>query len=90
MDFNEAFFQELSRSPAVEGLCVEIAVELSTEMAATAPVDTGKYKAGFHVEVKHQRRSVALVVNNDPKTLLIESKIGHMVKTLQRKKRSRA
>lgn len=84
---NEAFFQAISRSPAVADLVVGIAKEISADMAATAPVDTGDYRDGFHVEVKEQERTVALIVNRDPKTLIIQARTGHMVKTLQRHKR---
>lgn len=88
VDFNEGFFQELSRSPAVEGLVVGVATEIMHDMVGTAPENTGAYKAGFHVEVKHQQRSVALIVNNDPKTLIIQAKTGHMVRSLQRAKKA--
>jgi len=88
-DFNEAFFQQLSTSPAVTGLCVGIAEEIAADLRATGPEDTGEYKRGIVVRVKRQKRSVALVVGTDPKTLLLESKGGYMVRALQRKKRSR-
>lgn len=90
MQFNEEFFQELSRSPGVEALVLQVAEEVAADIRATAPVDTGAYKKGFQVRLKRQKRSVALVVGTDPKTLLIESKTGTMVRALQRaKKRSR-
>jgi hypothetical protein len=36
----------------------------------------GCLQDGFHIELKHQKRSVALIVNRDPKTLIIEAKTG--------------
>jgi len=87
MDFNEQYFQALSVSPPVEALVVGVAQEIMGDMVSTAPEDTGAYKRGFHIEVKHQKRSVALIVNKDPKTLIIQAKTGHMVRSLQRAKK---
>jgi hypothetical protein len=88
--FNEAFFQELSTSPAVTGLVMGVAEQIAADARSTAPVDTGAYRDGIRVELKHQKRSVALVVAHDKKSMLIESKTGNLVRALQRaKKRGR-
>lgn len=85
--FNNAFFEELSRSPAVTQLCVGVAETIAADIRTTAPVDSGDYVAGIKVRVKQQRRSVALVVGTDKKTMIIESKTGTMARALQRAKR---
>lgn len=87
MKFNNAFFEELSTSPAVTALCTGIAQEIATDAIRTAPRNTGAYANKIHVEVKRQRRSVALVVASDPKSIIIESKTGNLVRALNRKKR---
>jgi hypothetical protein len=91
MQFNNAFFEELSRSEPVTRLCVDVAEEIAADIRSTGPRDTDAYVDGIGVRVKHQRRSVAVVEGTDPKTLLIESKLGVMARALQRaKRRSRA
>lgn len=88
--FNNAFFEELSRSAAVTNLCVSVAETIAADARANAPVDTGAYRDGIVVRLKHQRRSVALVVGTDKKTMLVEAKTGNLVRALQRaKKRGR-
>jgi hypothetical protein len=85
--FNEAFFQELSRSPAVQNLVGGIAEEIAADARSTAPVDTGDYRKGIHVEVKFQKRVVAVVMASDKKSMLVESKTGNLVRALNRRKR---
>ncbi|MEO5919931.1 MAG: HK97 gp10 family phage protein [Pseudolysinimonas sp.] len=88
--FNEEFFQQLSRSPAVTALVVGVAQQIAADARSTAPVDTGAYRDGIEVHVKQQKRSVALVVGTDKKTMLVESKTGNLARALQRaKKRGR-
>lgn len=89
MQFNEQFFDELGRSPAVEQLVTQYAAELAADIITTGPRDTNDYVNGIKVVVKHQKRVVALVVATDRKSLLLESKGGYMVRALNRKKRSR-
>lgn len=87
MDFNNDFFDQLSRSPGVERLCVEAAESIADDLRATGPRDTEDYINGIEVQVKRQKRVVALVVGTDRKTLLLESKGGYMARALQRWKR---
>ena len=89
MEFREGFFEELLRSPAVEKLCVDAAEAIAADIVANGPKDTEAYVNGIEVRVKRQKRVVALVVGTDPKTLLLESKGGYMVRALQRQKRKR-
>lgn len=88
MDFNNAFFDELLRSPAVEGVVVGAAQRVAAQWRADAPVDTAAYRNGIQVRVKFQRRVVAEVVSTDKKTMLIESKLGVGARALQKQKRS--
>jgi hypothetical protein len=87
VQFNEAYFLELGRSPAVVNLVVGIAQEIAADARASAPVDSGDYRNGIHVEVKLQKRVVAVVKASDKKSLLIESKTGNLVRALNRRKR---
>lgn len=85
--FNEGFFQNLGRSPAVTNLVVGAAQQIAADARSTAPVDSGDYRRGIHVEVKFQKRVVALVMASDKKSLLIESRTGNLVRALNRRKR---
>lgn len=88
MQFNNAFFEQLSRSPAVQAVTVEAANRVAQTARERAPVDTEAYRKGIGVRKKFQRRVVALVEGTDPKTMLIESKTGNLVRALQANKRS--
>lgn len=88
MQFNNAFFEELSRSPGVQAVTIEAANRVAATARATAPEDSGAYRSGIVVRKKFQRRVVALVEGTDPKTILIESRTGNLVKALQANKRS--
>lgn len=81
--FNNRYFDDLSRSPGVTQLVKDAAEKIAATARATAPVDTGEYRAGITVRVKQQRRSVALVVSTDPKTMIIESKTGNLARALR-------
>lgn len=88
MQFNNAFFDELARSPGVQSVTLEAAHRVAETARSTAPEDSGKYRAGIIVRKKFQRRVVALVEGTDPKTMLIESKTGNLVRALQANKRA--
>jgi hypothetical protein len=83
MKFNPAFFERLERSPGVMGKCVEAANRAATIAIANAPVDTGAYKSRIHVETKVQGRDVALVVADDPDSMIIESRTGNLLRALR-------
>ncbi|GAA1736858.1 HK97 gp10 family phage protein [Microcella frigidaquae] len=89
MQFNNAFFEQLSRSPGVVSVTVEAANRVAATARENAPVDSGKYRKGIVVRKKFQRRVVALVEGTDPKTMLIESKTGNLVRALQKNKQVR-
>lgn len=83
MEFNNAFFEKLSTSPEVTALVTEAAERIAAIARETAPVDSGDYKNGIAVVVKRQKRSVALVVASDPKSMIIEAKTGNLVRALK-------
>jgi hypothetical protein len=85
--FNEAFFQELGQSAGVTGLVMKAAEQVAAAARASAPVDSGDYRDSIHTALKHQDRSVALVIADDPKTMLIESKTGNLARALKAAKK---
>ncbi len=87
--FNNAFFDELSTSPAVTALCVEAAERVAAIARSTAPVESGDYKKSIVVSTKRQRRAVALVVSDDPKVMIIEAKTGNLARALRKASRAR-
>lgn len=87
MEFNDGFFENLSRSPGVTGLCVAAAEKVAAAARSSAPVDSGDYKRGIVVRTKYQRRSVAVVVATDPASMIIESKTGNLARALRSAKR---
>lgn len=85
MDFNNAFFENLANSPAVVGLCVEAANRIASVAKTTGPKDSGDYVNSIHVEVVPHRqiRAVALVVADDEKSMLIESRTGNLARAIK-------
>lgn len=80
---NNEYFDKLGHSPEVTALCVGIAERGAGIARSTAPVDTGAYRDGIHVEVKRAaHRNVALIVGDDEKTMLIESTTGNLARAL--------
>lgn len=84
VDFNDAFFEQLGRSPAVVAQCVAKANQVAAAARASAPVDSGDYKNNIRVEVQSRgRRNAAVVVASDWKSLLVESKTGNLARALK-------
>lgn len=84
VEFNDAFFEQLGRSPAVVAQCVAKANQVASTARASAPVDTEDYKKGIRVEVQSRgRRDAAVVVASDWKSLLVESKTGNLARALK-------
>lgn len=89
VEINDAFFERLGRSPEVTQLCVDVAETIAAGARASAPRDTEAYANSIHVEVvQRSRRNVALVIAEDPKALLIESKTGNLSRALNQVKKS--
>jgi hypothetical protein len=89
VEINDGFFEQLGRSPEVTQLCVNVAETIAAAAIASAPRDTNAYANSIHVEVvQRSRRNVALVIAEDPKSLLIESKTGNLARALNQVKKS--
>lgn len=89
IQFNNAFFNDLGRSPGVVRLVDHVTEEIADTARSTAPEDSGDYKRGIITTGKFQDRYVGLVVGTDPKTMLIESKTGNLARALAKHKRGR-
>lgn len=87
--FNNQFFDDLSRSPEVAALVDEVTERIAETARASAPEASGDYKNGIGTAGKYQRRYVGLVVSSDPKTMLIESKLGILARALRKNVRGR-
>lgn len=88
MEFNEQFFQDLSHSAGVRGLVDAAADRVLAAAQASAPEDSGDYKAGLKRSSKNQKRYVALVVATDPKSMLVESQTGNLARALTKAKKT--
>lgn len=86
--YNNAFFEDLSRSQKVSELCRGVAERLAAIARSTAPTASRAYRNGIVVIRKYQKRVVWVVVASDRKSLIIESKTGNLVRALNSLKRS--
>jgi hypothetical protein len=81
--FNNSFFSRLGHSARVTALLQRKAEAVAARAKATAPVDTGAYRNSIAVRIKNSAtRNVALVVAEDPKSMLIESETGNLLSAL--------
>jgi hypothetical protein len=84
VEFNPVFFDEIMRTAGVERLTDDAAERALAIAKATAPVDTGDYRDGLHIEHRESKhRRVTRVVGDDAKTLLVESKTGNLARALK-------
>lgn len=82
--FNPQFFETVLRQPAVERLTDAAAERTLANAQANAPVDSGDYRDGLHMEHRDSRfRRVTRVVGDDKKTLLIEAKTGNLARAVK-------
>lgn len=81
MRFDPKFFEEILNSSKTAELC-EMQADAILEIAhANAPVDTGDYQRGLRVlRVRSRDRVKAIVIGEDWKTLLVESKTGNLAR----------
>lgn len=87
VEFNEGFFESVLRQPKVENIVDAAAARALAKARADAPVDSGDYRDGLHIEHRESRyRRVTRVVGSDEKTLLIESKTGNLARALKQAK----
>lgn len=84
VQFNNQFFDDLSKSAGVRALVDEATEAIAATARSTAPVDSGDYRDGIQTSGKLQKRYVGLVVGTDPKTMLIESKTGNLARALRK------
>lgn len=83
MKWNEDFFPAVLSSDPVVKMVTDVANDVASIARATAPVDTGAYRDGIHVEVKRRgKRTVAAIVASDPKSMFIESRTGNLARAL--------
>lgn len=96
VEINDAFFEQLGRSAAVVGLCRAKAEEVAAVARSTAPVGPdsrggapGDYRDSIHVEIQSRtHRDAAVVVADNWKALLIESRTGNLARALNQVKKS--
>ena len=84
IDFNPRYFESVLRQPQVEALVDTTGDRALGVAKATAPVDSGDYRDGLHIEHHESRyRRAVRVVGEDDKTLIIESKTGNLARALK-------
>lgn len=82
--FNQGFFDTILRSSKVTEMTDAAAERALAAARANAPVDTGAYRAGLHVEHHEAKyRTTSRVVGGDEKTLLVESRTGNLARALK-------
>lgn len=84
IQFNEKYFEAVLRQPKVEALVDAAADRALARAKASAPVDSGDYRDGLHIEHHESRyRRAARVVGSDEKTMLLESRTGNLARALK-------
>lgn len=85
VDFNDRFFDAILNSAGAKQLSRQATERALAAAQASAPVDTGDYRNGLHIEeVKRAHRTTYMVVGSDAKTLLVESQTGNLAKALKK------
>lgn len=84
VQFNQSFFDSIMRSAGVQSLQLAAAERVLAAAQASAPVDTGAYKSKLQItRAERKYRTAFLVTGTDPKTLLIEAKLGVLARALK-------
>lgn len=82
--FDQKYFDQIMRSSGVQNLQKQTAEKVLAKARATAPVDSGDYKRGLHIETAERGyRTAYLVVGSDRKTLLVEAWTGNLARALK-------
>ncbi len=84
VEFNQKYFDEIMRTAGVTKLTDATAERALAIAQSTAPVATGDYREGLHIEhYEAAYRRTTRVVGDDAKTLLVESKTGNLARALK-------
>jgi ABC-type sugar transport system ATPase subunit len=84
MRFYNSSIATFGRAGSTTALVKRAADQIAATARATAPVDTGAYKAAIHVEARRGLfRDYAVVVADDPASMLVEAKTGNLVRALR-------
>lgn len=84
VDFNNEFFDDLSRSQGVINVVDAATEAVASTARSTAPVGaTGDYRDGISTAGKFQARYVGLVIASDKKSMLVESRTGNLARALR-------
>ena len=84
IQYNEDFFDQILNSPSVQGLCKAKAAVALANAQARAPVLTGEYRDGLHLESKkHAHRTTWWVVSDSDHALAVESRTGNLARALK-------
>ena len=80
---NHGGIAELLKSSEIRNALTERADRILAAAKASAPVDTGAYRDGLHVEVvEHRSRVVARVVGVTDHDMLVEAAAGTLARAL--------
>lgn len=79
---NSAGVESLLGAPGVRAVCREHAEAVAARARASAPVDTGAYRASIHVESDTTDRAVERVVASAPHAMLVEANTGNLARAL--------
>lgn len=87
INWKEGFFDKLGHSARLTAINVRKMEAVAARARASAPVETGEYRDRITVRVKRAaKRNVVLVVAEDPKSLIIESRTGNLARALNAEK----
>lgn len=86
--FNNAFFDELGRSPGIVSVCDEAAERIAEIARATAPVKTGAYRNSITTaDAPRRGRHVTEVIASDPAAVAIEARFGTLARATNKARR---
>ena len=76
--------RELLNDPGVRGALTSYAGPILARAKASAPVDTGQYRASLRIIQTTTDRAVVRVGSSDPKAMLVESRTGNLARAVGR------
>lgn len=85
VQFNEAYFERLGRSPGVEKLVRDATEKVAEQARQDAPVDTKDYRNSIAVEKSPRPgRVVYRAIAKDPKSMLVEARTGTLARAVKK------